>query len=79
MLRGKVVDLNKFKTDIITDDIEESRVDFKDTIDRKGGLSNSKEFSHEKLYQWEDIIYNYFTSIKNSHGVPLLGDEVIKN
>ena len=70
-LRGKIIDLNNFKTDIIADAIEESRIDFEDTKDGKGGLSKPKEFSHEKWTQWEDSIYNYFASRENSRGVPL--------
>ena len=35
------------------------------------GLASQKQFSHEKWNQWEDSIYNYFYSRKNSHGVPV--------
>ena len=58
--RGKIVDLNNFKTDILADYIYESWIDFEDTRDGKGELSDPKEFSHEKWTQWEDSIYNYF-------------------
>ena len=71
MLRGKIIDLNNFNTDILADSIEESRIDFEDTIDGKGGLSNPKELSHENRAQWEGVIYNYFMSGKNIHSVPL--------
>ena len=37
----------------------------------KGILLTSKRFLHEKWTKWEDIIYNYFSSWKNSRGVPL--------
>ena len=70
-LRCKSVDQNKCKTDIVADTIEESRIDFEYAIYGKGELSNTKEFSHEKYYQWEDSIYNYFTSRKYSRNVPL--------
>ena len=70
-LRGKIIDLNQFKTDIISDSIDEFRIDFEDTRDVKGELSKPKEFSHEKWTQWEENIYNYFASQKNSRGVPL--------
>ena len=46
-LRGKIIDLNNFKTDILADDIDESRLDFEDTIDEKGDLIKPKYFSHE--------------------------------
>ena len=68
---GKNIDINNFKTDILADDIEEYQLDFEDTRYVKGELSNSKEFSHENWYQWEDSIYNYFKSRVNSHGRPL--------
>ena len=71
-LLGKIIDLNKFKADIIADDIADSRLDFEVTIDGKGERSNTKEFLYEKLTQWEDNIYNYFTSIKKSRALPYL-------
>ena len=48
-----------------------SWIDFEDTRDGKGELIKPREFSHEKWTQWEDSIYNYFNSIKNSCGVHL--------
>ena len=47
-LRGKIIDLNKFKTDILAGAIEESWIDFEDTKYGKGELIKPKEFSHEK-------------------------------
>ena len=41
-LRGKIIDLNNFKTNILDDDIEESRIDFEDTRYGKGELSKPK-------------------------------------
>ena len=70
-LQVKIIDLNNFKTGNIDDSIEESWLDFEEIRDRKGGLSNPKEFSHENWTQWEDIIYYYFTLRENSRGVPL--------
>ena len=57
-LQGKIIDLNKFKTDILSGAIEESWVDFEYTRDVKDNLSNPKELSHEKWTQWEDSICN---------------------
>ena len=51
-LRGKIIDLNNFKTDIFADAIEDFWIDFEYTIDVKGGLINPKYFSHEKWTQW---------------------------
>ena len=51
-LRDEIIDINNFKTDIIADAIEESRIDFEDTIYVKEGLSKSKELSHENWTQW---------------------------
>ena len=45
-LRGKIIDLNNFKTDIIADTIEESRIYFEDTRDGTWELIKPKEFSH---------------------------------
>ena len=55
-LRDKFTNMNNFKTDIIADAVEESRIDFGDTKDRKGDLNNPNEFSHIKWTQWEDSI-----------------------
>ena len=65
-LWDKVIDLNHFKADIISDAFEESCIDFEDTIYGEGDLSNTKEFSHEKWTQWEYSIYNYSTPRKKS-------------
>ena len=43
-LRGKVIDLNNFKADIIDGAIGESRIYFEDTRYRKGDLIKPKEF-----------------------------------
>ena len=51
-LRGKIIDLNNFNTDILDNYIEESRLGFEDTRDGKGGMIKPKEFSHEKWTQW---------------------------
>ena len=32
---------------------------------------NPKEFSHKTLTQWEDSVYNYLSSHKNSCGIHL--------
>ena len=42
-LWGKIIDLNKCKTDILADSIEESLIYFEDTRYGKGDLSNTKE------------------------------------
>ena len=60
MLRGKNIDLNHFKNDVLSDAIEEYQVYFEDTRGGKGELSKTKQFSHEKLNEWKDSIYNYF-------------------
>ena len=70
-LRGKITDINNFKTDIISDAIEEQRLYFEDKRYGKGDLRKTKELSHEKWTQWEYIIYNYFASRKKCRGVPL--------
>ena len=56
-LQGKLIYLNNFKTDILADATDESRLDFEDIIYEKGELINPKEFSHENWTQWEDSIY----------------------
>ena len=50
-LWGKIIDLNNFKTDIISDAIDKSRLEFEYTRDGKGRLSKPKEFSHEHWTQ----------------------------
>ena len=45
-LRGKNVDLNHFKRDVLSDVSEESGINFEDIIDCNGDMSNPKYFSH---------------------------------
>ena len=42
MLRGKIINLNNLKTDILADAIDESRIDFEDTRYGKGEMSKPK-------------------------------------
>ena len=51
MLRGKIIDINSFKTGIIVDVIEESWISFEDTRDGKWDLSKTEEFLYEKWNQ----------------------------
>ena len=71
-LRGKIIDINNFKTDIISDVIEQSRINFEDTRDGKGGLSKPKELSYENWTHWEDRIYKHFASGKKILVCPYL-------
>ena len=41
-LQGKIIDLNKFKTYIFADAIEESRIDVDDTRNQEGNLGNQR-------------------------------------
>ena len=70
-LQGKPIELNHFKSDIMSGAIEESRLNYEDTRDRKGELDKPKELAHDKWTQWEDSIYNYLSLQNNIHGVPL--------
>ena len=56
MLKGKPIDLNTFKSDIMYEYIDYCQLDFQDTIYGKGGFNNSKEFYHDKWTHWEEII-----------------------
>ena len=51
-LRGKNIDQTNLKSDILSDVIEEYRLNFEDTEDGNRELSNPKYFSHEKCNQW---------------------------
>ena len=46
---GGNIDLNHIKSDILSDVIEEYRLDFEDTRYGKGDLSNNRDFPHKKL------------------------------
>ena len=48
MLWDKSIELKHFNGDIMSDTIEESRLDYKDTKYRKAELYNSKIFPHDK-------------------------------
>ena len=63
MLWGKNIDLNYFKSDVMSDAIEEYQLNFEDTRDGKADLSNPKELSHKKWTQWEGRIYKYLSPL----------------
>ena len=70
-LQVKNINLNSFNSDILSSAIEEYQINFEDTRYGKEGISNPKYLSHEKWDQWEDTIYNYLSSPKNSCDVTL--------
>ena len=47
MLQGKNIDLNHFKSDVMSGAIEDSRLNFEDYRYGKGDLVNTKAFLHE--------------------------------
>ena len=64
-LQGKYIYLYSFKSDVLSDVIKESLLNFEDNRYGKGELINTNTFSHEKWTQWGKKICNYFSSQKN--------------
>ena len=51
-LRGRIIDLNNFNTDILANYIEEPGLVLKTQQMKGGGEIKPKEFSHEKWTRW---------------------------
>ena len=71
-LRGKIIDRNNFKTDILADAIEKSRLDFEDTRYEKGELSKPKYFSHESGLNGKTAYTNTSRKVKTVVVCPYL-------
>ena len=51
-LKGKPIELNNFKRDIMSGTIEESQLDHEQNKYGKEELNKNKDFSHDKCNQW---------------------------
>jgi hypothetical protein len=69
-LRGLEVDITSFNDVMLTDSIDEAKLEYEEGK-VESALAKPDKFSHDKWSIWEEAIYNYFTSLKNSRGVPL--------
>ena len=69
-LRGKHIVLADFDATIMADFIDEDKLDYKDGK-KYPNIEKSDKFLHSKWVAWEDMVYTYFTSMKNSRGVPI--------
>jgi len=82
-LRGLQVDITAFDDEMLTEAIDEAKLEYEEGK-VESVLAKPEKFSHEKWSIWEESIYNYFTSLKNSRGVPLayvirLDDDTVKD
>ena len=55
----------------MADEIEDSHIDYENSKYGNTNMDKTKQFSHEKWIQWEDSVYTYFSSRKNSSVFPL--------
>ena len=69
-LRGKSLDVVTFYNhDAQLDAIEESELDYEE-LKKESNLDKPEKFKTEKWTEWEESVYNYFASHRNSKGVP---------
>ena len=70
-LQGEPIELDNYKSNILSVAIGESRIYYKDNRSVKGELDKPKHFYRDKCNRWEDIIKNNFSPQNNNRGVPL--------
>ena len=72
VLRGG--DLNdiaaSFDTDALEESILEAELDY-DESKESSVIDKPEKSTYYKWQQWEEVVYNYFVAIKNSHRIPL--------
>ena len=69
-LKGETLDIGAGYDDDAQDEaIIDSELDYNES-QKDAVLDKPGKFSHEKWQEWEEAIYNYFSSYKNSRGIP---------
>jgi hypothetical protein len=69
-LQGKPLDIEgEYDDDAQDEAIIESELDYNDSK-KDAVLDKPSKFSHEKWQEWEESIYNYFSSSRNVRGIP---------
>ena len=69
-LRGKHIDLADFDATMMSDFIDEAKFEYEDG-EKDPETEKPDNFSHIKWLSWEEMVYTYFTTTKNSRGLPL--------
>ena len=67
---GKQIVLDDFDATMMEYCIYEAKLDYKDGK-KDSYIQKLDKFSHSKWVAWEEMVYTYFTAMKNSQGVPL--------
>lgn len=70
-LRGRTLHLPNFTQDVMNEYIEEARIAFEESKSDGVGIDKPKTFANDKWIQWEESIYTYLSSIKNTYDIPL--------
>ena len=52
--------------------MEEACIAHEETKNDDVDLDKPEKFSHEKWIQWEESMYNYLSSVKNTYDIPLV-------
>ena len=68
--RGKQIVLDDFDVNMMAYCICEANLEYEDRK-KNQDIKKPDKFSHIKWLVWEDMVYNYFTAMKNSLGLPL--------
>ena len=69
-LRGEHIVLANFDATMVADCIDEEKLDYEDGK-KDLDIKKHDKFSHIKWVAWEEMVHTYFTSMKDSQGVPL--------
>ena len=69
-LQGEHIVLADFDATMMADFIDEEKLYYK--YGKKDPyIEKTDKLSHSKWLAWEEMVYTYFTDMKNSRGVPL--------
>ena len=69
-LRDKHIVLTNFDATMMSDCIYEAKLGYEDG-NKDPDTKKPDKFSHRKWVAWEEMVYTYFTTMKNSPGLPL--------
>ena len=70
LLRGQVIDVNEFRAQPGEYRMR-AEFDYNNSQDKTVTVDKPAKFEYKKWIGWEESVYRYFDSIKNTRGVPL--------
>ena len=69
-LRGHNINLDDFDNEAMIASVEDAALEYEESS-KKSDTEKPEKFSHSDWTVWEESLYNYLHSIKNSRGIPI--------